>query len=152
MRWVAKSGKSNRGGFTLIEILLVVVILGILGALVYPHFANARAEAADKAARTQLQNLRGQIEIYKVQHGGALPDLITNWNPLVNATVYNNKTVGPYIPRAPKNGFNNMSNVVDGDGSAPAASAAGFVYDYASGSGTGKISATNADGTSIFAQ
>src|SRR5207237_243623 len=44
----------HRLGFTLIEILLVVVILGILGALVYPHFANARADAADKAARTQL--------------------------------------------------------------------------------------------------
>ena len=67
----------HRRGFTLIEILLVVVILGILGALVYPHFANARADAADKAARTQLQGLRSQIEMYKVQHGGALPDLPT---------------------------------------------------------------------------
>ncbi len=152
MGWVAKSRKSNRGGFTLIEILIVVVILGILGALVYPHFANARSEAADKAARTQLQSLRSQIEMYKVQHGGALPDLITNWNPLVNATVFNGKTVGPYIPRAPKNGFNNMTNVVDGDGSSPASSSAGFVYDYASGSGTGKLMATNGDGTTIFPQ
>ena len=33
----------HRGAFTLIEILLVVVILGILGALIYPQFANARA-------------------------------------------------------------------------------------------------------------
>jgi general secretion pathway protein G len=142
----------QRGAFTLIEILIVVVILGILGALVYPHFANARADAADKAARTQLQSLRSQIEMYKIQHGGALPDLITNWNPLINATVYGTKTVGPYIPRAPKNGFNNLSTVVDGDGSAPAASAAGFVYDYAGGSGTGRLMATNGDGTSIFAQ
>jgi general secretion pathway protein G len=142
----------QRGAFTLIEILIVVVILGILGALVYPHFANARADAADKAARTQLQGLRSQIEMYKIQHGGALPDLLTNWNPLINATVYNSKTVGPYIPRAPKNGFNNLSNVVDGDGSSPASSSAGFVYDYAGGAGTGKIMATNGDGTSIFPQ
>ena len=148
----AKVSKRNRGGFTLIEILIVVVILGILGALVYPHFANARSEAADKAARTQLQSMRSQIEMYKVQHGGALPDLITNWNPMINATVYNNKTVGPYLPRAPKNGFNNMSNVVDGDASSPASSSAGYVYDYASGSGTGRIWATNSDGTTIFAQ
>src|SRR3954468_19649661 len=142
----------HRGAFTLIEILLVVVILGILGALVYPHFANARADAADKAARTQLQGLRSQIEMYKVQHGGALPDLITNWNPLINATVYNTKTVGPYIPRAPKNNFNNLSNVVDGDGTGPAGSPAGFVYDYAGGAGTGKLMATGYDSTSIFPQ
>src|SRR5947207_12665381 len=129
----------HRGAFTLIEILLVVVILGILGALVYPQFANARAEAADKACRTQLQALRSQIEMYKVQHGGAVPDLLTSWNPLINATVYNKKTVGPYIPRAPKNGLNNLSNVLDGDGSSSAASAAGFVYDYAAGTGTGRL-------------
>ncbi|HEV8290317.1 MAG TPA: prepilin-type N-terminal cleavage/methylation domain-containing protein [Tepidisphaeraceae bacterium] len=151
MRPLAKRNH-HRGAFTLIEILIVVVILGILGALVYPHFANARADAADKAARTQLQSLRSQIEMYKIQHGGSVPDLVTNWNPLVNATVYNGKTVGPYLPRAPKNGFNNLSNVVDGDGSGPASSSAGFVYDYAGGSGTGKIMATSADGTSIFPQ
>ena len=142
----------HRGAFTLIEILIVVVILGILGALVYPHFANARADAADKAARTQLQSLRSQIEMYKIQHGGQLPDLITNWNPLINATVYNSKTVGPYIPRAPKNNLNNLSNVVNGDGTSPAGSACGFVYDYAGGAGTGKIMATMSDGTSIFPQ
>jgi len=142
----------HRGAFTLIEILIVVVILGILGALVYPHFANARADAADKATRTQLQGLRSQIEMYKIQHGGAVPDLLTSWNPLINATIYNGKTVGPYIPRAPKNILNNLSNVVDGDGTGPAASQAGFVYDYAGGGGTGKIMATNADGTTIFPQ
>ena len=142
----------HRGAFTLIEILLVVVILGILGALIYPQFANARADAADKAARTQLQALRSQIEMYKVQHGGGLPDLITSWNPLINATVYNTKTVGPYIPRAPKNGLNNLSNVVDGDSTTPVGGPAGFVYDYAGGTGSGKISATNSDGTSIFPQ
>ena len=146
------ASRQRRSAFTLIEILLVVVILGILGALVYPHFANARADAADKSARTQLQSLRSQIEMYKVQHGGALPDLLTNWNPLINATVYNGKTVGPYIPRAPKNGFNNLSNVVDGDGTAPVAGPAGFVYDYAGGAGTGKIMATNPDGATIFPQ
>src|SRR6185436_7283215 len=108
-----RSPTRPRQAFTLIEILIVVVILGILGAIVYPHFANARAEAADKAARTQLQSLRSQIEMYKIQHGGALPDLVTNWNPMINATVYGTKTVGPYIPRAPKNTFNNLSNVVD---------------------------------------
>jgi len=116
------------------------------------RLAGVAREAADKAARTQLQALRSQIEMYKVQHGGALPDLLTSWNPLINATVYNGKTVGPYIPRAPKNGLNNLGNVVDGDGTASVGGQAGFVYDYAGGGGTGKLMATNADGTSIFPQ
>ena len=142
----------KRRAFTLIEILIVVVILGILGAIVYPHFANARADAADKTCRTQLQSLRSQIEMYKIQHGGEVPDLVTNWNPLINATVYRGKTVGPYLPRAPKNSFNNLSNILNGDGTASAGSACGFVYDYAGGAGTGKIMATLSDGQSIFPQ
>src|SRR5436190_20801443 len=116
MRPLANS-KHRQAAFTLIEILIVVVILGILAAIVYPHFANARADAADKAARTQLQSLRSQIQLYKIQHGGALPDLLANWNSLTNATVYNGKTVGPYMPRAPKNKFNNLTIITDGDDS-----------------------------------
>jgi len=63
----------KRRGFTLIEILIVVVILGILAAIVVPQFTNASQEATSSSIRSQLQTLRGQIELYRVRNGGALP-------------------------------------------------------------------------------
>ncbi|MHC4765507.1 MAG: type IV pilin protein, partial [Planctomycetota bacterium] len=53
-----------RQGFTLIEILIVVVILGILAAIVIPQFTDASQEAAASNLRSQLQTIRSQIELY----------------------------------------------------------------------------------------
>lgn len=63
----------KRRGFTLIEILIVVVILGILAAIVVPQFTNASQEATASSIRSQLQTLRGQIELYRVRNSGNLP-------------------------------------------------------------------------------
>ncbi|MDP7029527.1 MAG: prepilin-type N-terminal cleavage/methylation domain-containing protein [Phycisphaerales bacterium] len=56
-------------GFTLIEILIVVVILGILAAIIIPQFTNAADDASISSARTQLQTMRSQIELYRSQQG-----------------------------------------------------------------------------------
>ena len=67
-----RSSRKHRG-FTLIEILIVVVILGILAAIVIPQFTNASQEATASSIRSQLQTLRGQIELFRVRNGGDLP-------------------------------------------------------------------------------
>jgi general secretion pathway protein G len=59
-----------RHGFTLIEILIVVVILGILAAIVIPQFTDASMEAASSNLRSQLQTIRSQIELFNVQNPG----------------------------------------------------------------------------------
>ncbi len=51
-----------RHGFTLIEILIVVVILGILAAIVIPQFTDAAAEASRSNLQSQLQTLRSQLD------------------------------------------------------------------------------------------
>lgn len=61
----------RKRGFTLIEILIVVVILGILAAIVIPQFTNASQDAQVSAVKSQLQTIRSQIELYRVKNGSA---------------------------------------------------------------------------------
>lgn len=64
-----------RKAFTLVEILIVVVILGILAAIVIPQFTNASEEAQTGNIQTQLQTIRSQIELFRVRNNGQLPDM-----------------------------------------------------------------------------
>ncbi len=61
--------------FTLVEILIVVVILGILAAIVIPQFTNASQDAQIGNVKTQLQTIRSQIELFRVKNNGNVPDL-----------------------------------------------------------------------------
>src|ERR1700716_1023915 len=77
----------TRSGFTLVEILIVVIILGILAAIVIPQFTNASTDARKSSMLSQLQTLRSQVQLFKLQHNDVLPDLITNqWSQLTSKT------------------------------------------------------------------
>jgi len=146
---------TRKSGFTLVEILIVVIILGILAAIVIPQFTNASQDARESSLLSQLQTLRSQIELYKLQHMDKLPNLVgaapACWVPLTTKTdsagVASNASdaFGPYMQSAPGNPINQLSNVVDGDTALAAAAAdCGFIYDYAAtGVGTGRIWGTD---------
>jgi len=57
------------GGFTLIEIMVVVVILGILGALIVPNIIGRPDEARVTAARADLQQIGNALELYRLDNG-----------------------------------------------------------------------------------
>src|SRR3954453_3386064 len=89
--------RTRKTAFTLVEILIVVIILGLLAAIVIPQFTNASQDARESALASQLQTLRSQIELYKLQHGDVLPDLVTDWTPLTTASIgADGNSVGPY--------------------------------------------------------
>jgi prepilin-type N-terminal cleavage/methylation domain-containing protein len=67
--------KARNSGFSLIEILIVVVVLGILAAIVVPQFSSSGETARHAATTEYLQAIRQQIDLYRNQHMGKLPGL-----------------------------------------------------------------------------
>ena len=61
--------KRRAGGFTLVELLIVVIILSILAAIVVPQFASSSNDAKYSALDTNLGTLRAATELYYQQHG-----------------------------------------------------------------------------------
>lgn len=60
---------NEREGFTLIEVLTVVVIISILAVIAIPQFASYRISAFNSAAQSDLRNVKSHIEAYYSEHG-----------------------------------------------------------------------------------
>lgn len=56
--------------------MIVVSILGIMGAIAFPHYQDSARQARETAARSSLGVLRSQAELYKLQHNGLAPGYI----------------------------------------------------------------------------
>jgi general secretion pathway protein G len=59
-----------QAGFTLVELLIVVIILGVLAAIVIPQFSSSTTDAKEASLDSNLATLRNSIELYKIQHTG----------------------------------------------------------------------------------
>lgn len=66
-RLLKKTIRVKYKGFTLVELLIVIVILGILAAIVISRFTGATKDAKETSLKANLSGLRSQIEIYRAR-------------------------------------------------------------------------------------
>lgn len=120
--------------FTLIEILIVVVILGILAAIVIPQFTKASDDAQAGNVQTQLSTIRNMIELYRVRNNGAYPTTFAGgtWgNPAAGGTAAVQGLRGPdYLRSDPVNPRTN-SSVISAGNSHTASTTSGWIWDSA---------------------
>lgn len=126
--------KTTKSGFTLVEILIVVVILGILAAIVIPQFTEASTEAKFSSLCTDLQTLRSQIELYKVQHNDTPPSFLNFTAQMTGQTDITGAVgtdYGPYMQKIALNQFNNDATL-DNSG-VPGDNGGGWEYNETTG-------------------
>lgn len=112
--------RRRQGGFTLIEVMVVIVIIGIMAALVVPNLAGRQDQAQVTAAKSDLRALGNALELYKldnfsypsteqgldalVQKPGGFPEP-KNWAP------------GGYVKKVPTDPWGNPYRYISsGDG------------------------------------
>ena len=76
--------KSNKkSGFTLVEIMIVVAIIGLLAAIAIPSFLNARTRSQTSACQNNLRQISGSKDQYALDHNNTAPsafsDLVTTY-------------------------------------------------------------------------
>jgi type IV pilus assembly protein PilA len=92
--------RAQHQGFTLIELMVVVVVIGLLAAIAIPKFANTKEKALVAAMKSDLRNVAGTQEAYWTQnqtyYAGVIPDPAFKFTPSpgVTITIINSSAAG----------------------------------------------------------
>lgn len=149
---MTRATKTRNRGFSLLELVIVVVIIGILAAIAIPRMSRGAKGADESVLKGDLAIFRNAIELYKAEHGGDPPsgtaaevtNQITQYSDALGATsptkdVATAKIYGPYmrnippLPLGTKKGDANIVVVILPADVPPAAGTDGWWYNSATG-------------------
>jgi general secretion pathway protein G len=156
--------------FTLVEILIVIIILGILATIVIPQFTSASHQAKENSLRDDLRFMRSQVGLFKAEHRDVPPgypggdrtvaptatdfedqmtlstDGYCATNP-VRTPVFK---YGPYLSRMPANPINNLTTVIvvaNGAALPPPDDTTGWIYKPQTQEFMANLTGSDANGT-----
>lgn len=133
---------NRRTGFTLIELVVVIMILGILAGVAAPKFFSTSATATDNGIKQSLAIVRDAIELYSANKGGAMPRSDTSANFEADLATY---IRGGKIPKFPISGSGSTSDAIVKFGTT-ADGSSGWMFDSATGGFIANSTATSSLG------
>jgi len=123
-----KLTQKSRGGFTLVEIMIVVAIIALLAAIAVPGFLRARKRSQASKVLNDLRMIDSAVDQYAIEKGKVTgsPVEVADWTAYVKKDTnlfltgadlfgepYGNQVVDS-LPKVPTNTYNNLSDVTDG--------------------------------------
>jgi len=137
--------RRQRAAFTLIEILIVVVILGIVAAIVVPRMSDFSTVANETNLKENLSKIRVHLQVYRNQHAGFpdpshLADQLTKFTDFHGNTAAGRSTqyrYGPYLEQMPPNPISKLASIrvasAPGEAAPPGDADAGWWYNPMTG-------------------
>lgn len=131
---------SGKNAFTLIEIVIVIILVGILASMILPYFRSPADDTTLASIKTDMQTVRFLLQLYKVQHGGTCPasmDLMTTTTSADGRKGTGAEyPYGPYIQTMPTNpylGKNTILTAPSATDNNPKDNSTGWYYNPTTG-------------------
>ncbi|HIF30953.1 MAG: type II secretion system protein [Pirellulaceae bacterium] len=149
--------RKHAKGFTLVELLIVVVIMAVLAATVIPEFSSSTVDAQKNTAEFNLNTIRSLIQTFKAQHRNATPSaldkltvLTDNMQKEAGDAGVGDLLYGPYLSEIPEETIAGSNAVaVDSATTAAAISVTGTTGGWIYKPFTGEIRINHTDYSSL---